>query len=937
DAYENNAGCSEDCEAPDPPVCPNTFCEDGETTTCPQDCGPSPCCAESEDPGCPSDPGLEACVCSQDEACCQVDDNWNFECIQVATVWCGLVCTDVCGDNECGNSESQCGLCPEDCGGPCEGCCDAGVCEGGDSNTFCGAGGDSCDSCVEGTETCKEGACEACSPQCAAEYCGSDTCGGTCPCEEGQVCQSNQCVEAECTPGEWVCQSTSGYLECSAAGHLESTTYDCASEFGTQSVCFGGACVSCGGQMPADYECNPYCPTDGVACLGGSQCKVFNNGDVDCHPAPTASTPGSVCSDQDDCGVGQVCEFSDGLAEGLCRQLCLTDDDCQEVSDAPKCGGVGGTVQVEGILDDFRICAPEGECQPTCSTVDVETCGDNDGCGGICTGCWPEDVCVPGDAPDCAPATQCQLYCIDIEGQCTGELTPDWGDEGCLDMCDSWPVGDSETQGFDYQHSLACRQAKLDALMDKGEAPFSGDCALAGPESAECVTMDLTWSNPTTVGDCDGVFHNASEDCLENGDCVPSDCVVLLSASSSLEDLCSDPDAVVEPQIELEVHTAATWKLTLEELGPEVYLSDNPGGPWHTYEGLGGDLESQALTLRFPHLPGVLLQMKATLQVLTSDGEYLEAGVRRFDVRSDFCPPRLSFVTPMADGVTLPDVQNITVAFSGMDQSQGMTLISSCEPTLEDWLTPLTSVAQTETQTAEFSPFSRPPDAECIYTLSAVDEVGNSTSVQRTVHFPDASCPPDPCQSSQFCSAQQPCGWRCEPCAVDCAEWFVRYPDAPGPVFKIPSPIQPDGNQGIRCIMGPGGSADFDGSLGSGWTLVAAVADDGEATWTWDASYASGQGLWGEADLGVPTGQVSATDGDYQSGHAMTLALANELAFVHTAGDTFHWLRYGVRDLGDEVSVSDLFTLSPEPPAACGEAIERHALLDSYSSDEEGW
>lgn len=149
---------------------------------------------------------------------------------------CAPLCQPKCTDNTCVGTGTGSGL-PDGCGGTCCGCTDTQTCVNGkcvSPSKPCPSGcsaGQTCENgvctggcgtaCPQG-ETCVSGSCQSlcspacnsnetcvlqtdgtykckCAPNCPANSCGSDGCGGTCSCPSGQTCNSTKTCVA-CAP-----------------------------------------------------------------------------------------------------------------------------------------------------------------------------------------------------------------------------------------------------------------------------------------------------------------------------------------------------------------------------------------------------------------------------------------------------------------------------------------------------------------------------------------------------------------------------------------------------------------------------------------------------------------------------------------------------------------------------------------------------------------
>ena len=261
------------------------------TGTCSPVCAPGTCGYD----GCEGQ-----CPCSVGEEC-----GPNFECIDegFCTTTCeeaGWECNELCG-NACGScdegkacQEGKCECqatcdaltCGDDgCGGSCscptgfacnDGKCIADpVCTDTCATIGWECGGTICDEecgpCAA-NEACEDHEC-VCVPRCEGNACGSDGCGGTCPCEDGYLCNSQGSCEEDtscnttCKEGGFKCGELCGHFcgecqegyecengQCVGGCHetCQSTGWVCG------EVC-GEACGECGSDQECmEGSCYPY-------------------------------------------------------------------------------------------------------------------------------------------------------------------------------------------------------------------------------------------------------------------------------------------------------------------------------------------------------------------------------------------------------------------------------------------------------------------------------------------------------------------------------------------------------------------------------------------------------------------------------------------------------------------------------------------------------
>jgi len=302
---------------------------------------------------------------------------------------CGGICfgpcpftAQICVDGECECQGVDCdgAACgdPDGCGGICDGTCVElndecveGVCVCG--GTICG------DDCCGQDELCEE---EVCVPACTPKECGDvdaecgeapDGCGGTLDC--GDLCGLNQW----CTP-DFACDCV--VVECDGV---------CCDP---QAICIDGECdicqPDCTGKSCGDPDgCGDIC----MACPGEND--VCANGTCICMPDCT----GKLCGETDGCGV--ICEDKPCAVDW---EACV-DDACVCLFD--ECGGV--------CCDKTDVCIGGACCTPDCEGA---SCGDTDGCGGICDGTCadPFGICQAGACV--CKYTECAGVCCALGETC---------------------------------------------------------------------------------------------------------------------------------------------------------------------------------------------------------------------------------------------------------------------------------------------------------------------------------------------------------------------------------------------------------------------------------------------------------------------------------------------------------------------------------------
>jgi hypothetical protein len=157
-----------------------------------------------------------------------------------------------------------------------------------------------------------------------------------------------------------------------------------------------------------------------------------------CIPLPDKGDLGQACFEIGTCEPGLVC-FEQRCCEPACALKRCGDDGC---------GGTCGTCQPD------EACNSQGRCDPCTPDCAGRECGDN-GCDGSCGVCDPGLICNPqgqcegcvadcanrvcgsngcgGSCGDCSPGLTC-----DGQGQCVCEpdcLGRQCGEDGCGDVC----------------------------------------------------------------------------------------------------------------------------------------------------------------------------------------------------------------------------------------------------------------------------------------------------------------------------------------------------------------------------------------------------------------------------------------------------------------------------------------------------------------------
>ena len=542
--------CDGDCENP-LDVCLSGAC-------CAPDClgaicGDADGCDGACLGACP-DPGQ---ICNEDAECvCLGEVCDGVCCAPLDDCIAGLCvpCTpDACGalGLSCGQHPDGCGLTMDcgDCGpdGQCQGdgqcLCDYVLCEG---------------ECCSAGEVCHLGQCfGGCVPQCAGKFCGaSDGCGGECndePCPDPDaVCNQGVCCvptcdaaacgdvdgcgglcNGTCTDPDALCvDGTCCVPDCAAAA--------CGGDDGCGGWCLTGSCpgdnsVCVGGACQCEYAaCDDLCCPAGESCLDGlcSTCEpttCITEGWI-CGILATGCGDGTencgTCGTEGFCVSGQCACFYEECGGACCPEgsPCLDGACCAPMCDDASCGeddGCGGVCVDAACPEPFDVCVDGACCTPLC--VDA-ACGDPDQCGGTCFGpcpdpdalCNEDGVCqCVGEVCDgdcCPPLSECVGgVCAACEPDGCDDLAASCGnpDDGCGGTLDCGACGDDGTCGDDFQ--CDCDHLECGGVCCAVDAVcFEGQCWIG------CVPDCLGKS----CGDADGC----------GGTCVAAP--------------CADPDAV---------------------------------------------------------------------------------------------------------------------------------------------------------------------------------------------------------------------------------------------------------------------------------------------------------------------------------------------------------------------------------------------------------
>ena len=286
--------------------------------------------------------------------------------------------------------------------------------------------------------------------------------------------------------------------------------------------CTNGACLR---YPDGQGYCGPTCTSD-ADCGASGTCFAVNGIGRQCiHVSGmTASCAGATptgCSNDTDCGSGQVCNTS----TGACMAGSTTG------------AGLGAPCTVASDCSS-NVCFG-GVCSATCDWLNPASCGAGFYCNGQATGtCTAQGLCEPGSAGGgaigsaCGANTDCAgLFCS--EGICTSPCVPGGATTSC-------PVGYACQVGT----TASCGSCQMTGQV--GDACSMGtDCA-----TRICVNGACSQTCDTSSGTgCPDMFT-----CMANGDsgaCVASsgglgahcsastDCLSSQCASSGSSTFCT--------------------------------------------------------------------------------------------------------------------------------------------------------------------------------------------------------------------------------------------------------------------------------------------------------------------------------------------------------------------------------------------------------------
>ncbi len=305
----------------------------------------------------------------------------------------GAICVDGNQDMTCGSGGMGCQDCanagavcdpnahqcvPPTCGpNNCSGCCLGDVCVPGNTQNSCGAKGQQCQNCGNGT--CSNGTCET------TMGCGPQTCPGCC---NGNTCLSGQDTNA-CGQGGQQC-------------------FACP----PNATCFGGSCgivIDAGGCGP--NNCPGCCDANGL-CEQGQSTNACGQGGQLCNPCPPGfACQGGFCFQQPDSGA---------CGPTNCKGCCDFNGTCQTGQNPGACGQGG---QQCNVCPPNSTCGPGGMCQAQvpCTAANCLGCCD---ANNFCQGGFVDTGCGSGGA-QCTDCTQQGSTCdVNVKPRtCTSNQT----------------------------------------------------------------------------------------------------------------------------------------------------------------------------------------------------------------------------------------------------------------------------------------------------------------------------------------------------------------------------------------------------------------------------------------------------------------------------------------------------------------------------------
>ena len=458
-------------------------------------------CSDDQPPG-PGGPDGAICGPANCIGCCS-----NNACVTTPnSAACGsggqqcLACKagETCQLGQCSKS-SSCG--PANCS---TGCCQGGLCLLGASNTACGKGGQTCSNCAQAGKTCKSQVCSG-----GSQTCGPGKCAGCCKagmCLTGNtnsLCGKGGVTCLNCTASGKTCDASKG--SCKGGGPTCSSS-SCSTGCCKNNTCHPGNTVSvCGKGGKACQDCSAFgkkCDATTRTCQGGgpTSCSPTNcNGCCKNNTCQVGNTNG-VCGKGGaacvDCASsGKTCDSSSGSCKGStptcgpsnCNGCCKSNT-CQAGNTNGVCGKSGAA-----CVD----CASSGK---TCDSSLGSCKGGGPSCGPTtCAGCCKGGSCFSGNtasacgknAVTCVDCSSSGKTCDSSTGACKSNPTT-CGPSNCTGCCNGTKCELGYSKTACGKSGLACTTCKA------WEACLSGGCTMSAFSKFQITAVSATINQTKT-------------------------------------------------------------------------------------------------------------------------------------------------------------------------------------------------------------------------------------------------------------------------------------------------------------------------------------------------------------------------------------------------------------------------------------------------------
>ena len=350
--------------------------------------------------------------------------------------------------------------------------------------------------------------CGMCGMTCA----GTQSCaGGTCLCEGGSACTSNEkcCVGAGCLDlqndpfhcGD--CNTACRTGETCAAGKCQ-----CNGGAGcnTSSICCGAAGCKAGNAC----DCNGSSCTAPSQCCGGTQCLDVTTDAANCGMCGKSCPSGFGCTGGNCTCVGKVCSAGN---------VCCTTGCSDTQTDVRNCGACGVACGASETCQGGSCkCGANPGCQAgqtCCGSTCVDTTVSNLNCGGCNISCGANEQCVSGKC-SCGGNAACvggQACCSTASGGATcADVTSDSANCGsCGHGCATGEICQNKVC---TPNSGGCSPACMNgntcvggvcvcAAATGGTGPSGAPPSICAPADVCCngICTDLH-SDPSNCGQC---------------------------------------------------------------------------------------------------------------------------------------------------------------------------------------------------------------------------------------------------------------------------------------------------------------------------------------------------------------------------------------------------------------------------------------------------